>query len=86
MIIGLFWQFVLSLIIVYQENGDVKWHTIKKRIWYNKPLDPNTGEYSNRLFLWVIPFIALSFALMFIPFPDFIGSVFPFVKDLPLPL
>ncbi|MBA7703066.1 hypothetical protein ES703_111848 [subsurface metagenome] len=33
MIIGMVWQFVLSLIIVYRENGNLKWQTIRKRMW-----------------------------------------------------
>ncbi len=84
MIIGMAWQFVLSLIIVYRENGNLKWQTIRKRMWYNRPHNPKTGECNNWLFLWVIPFMALSYALMFIiPLPDVLGSIFPFLKNLP---
>ena len=84
LIIGMVWLFVLSLIIVYRENGDLKWQTIRKRMWYNRPRNPKTGESNNWLFLWVIPFMALSFALMFIiPPPDVAGSIFPFLKSLP---
>jgi len=84
MIVGMVWQFVLSLIIVYREEGNLKWQTIRKRMWYKRPRNPRTGKYNNRLFLWVIPFMVLSFTLMFIiPLPDILGSIFPFLKNLP---
>jgi membrane protease YdiL (CAAX protease family) len=83
MIIGLMWQFVLSLLIVRREYGNVKWQTIRKRMCYNKPLDPRTGKYSRWLFLWVIPFIALSYASQLVPLPDVVGTIFPFVDKLP---
>lgn len=83
MIIGLMWQFVLSLIIVYRESGNLKWQTIRKRMWYNKPRNPRTGRSNYWLFLWAIPFIALSYASELISLPDVIGTVFPFAKNLP---
>lgn len=82
MILGLIWQFVLSLIIVHKECGDIKWQTIKKRMQYNKPSNPKTGKYSYKLFWWVIPFIAFSYLSQYIPLPD-ISSVLPFINDLP---
>jgi membrane protease YdiL (CAAX protease family) len=55
--IGLIWLFVLSMIIVRQEEGDLRWSTIKRRLWLNTPRDPKTGETRRRLWLWVIPFL-----------------------------
>lgn len=83
MTVGLIWQFVLSLILVRKEMGSLSWQTIRARMWYNQPRDPKTGKPNNRLFWWVIPFVALSFGSMFIPLPDIVGSLFPFVNDLP---
>lgn len=83
MILGLVWQFILSLIIIYNETGSLKWETMKKRMWYTRPRDPKTGEERTRLYLWAIPFIALGLALMVIPLPDFLGSMFPIVNSLP---
>jgi membrane protease YdiL (CAAX protease family) len=54
--IGLIWQFVLAMIIVRQEAGDLRWTTIKRRLRLNPPLDPTTGESRWRLWLWLIPF------------------------------
>lgn len=83
MILGLVWQFVLSLIIIHNETGNLKWETMKKRMWYTMPRDPNTGEKRASLFLWAIPFIALGLALMVVPLPDFLGSTFPVINNLP---
>jgi membrane protease YdiL (CAAX protease family) len=83
MIVGLVWQFVLSLIIVYRETGELRWRTMKKRMWYTKPRDPKTGEPRTSLFLWVLPFIALSLVLQVVALPDVMGTIFPFLKTLP---
>ena len=55
--IGLIWLFVLSMIIVRQEEGDLRWATVKRRLRLNTPRDPKTGEARRRLWLWVIPFL-----------------------------
>ena len=54
---GLIWLFVLSLIIVWNEEGDLRWATIRRRLFLNAPQDPTTGKTHRRLWLWVIPFI-----------------------------
>ena len=83
MIIGLMWQFVLSLIIVRRECGNVKWQTIRRRMWYNKPRDPRTGRRSYWLFLWAIPVIALSYAAQYVHLPNIVSTIFPFADNLP---
>ena len=59
--LGLIWQFVLAMIIVYSEEGDLKWATIKERFWLNAPRDPKTGESRRKLWWWLILFIFLLF-------------------------
>lgn len=83
MIVGLVWQFVLSLIIVRSETGELSWKSMKERMWYTKPRDPKTGRKSYTLFLWAIPFLLLSLLLQFVAFPDVLGTLFPFLKTLP---
>ena len=83
MILGLVWQFVLSLIIIRGETGTLKWSVIKERMWYTRPRDPDSGEYRPTLWLWVLPFIGLSLLLQVVPMPDVIGSLFPFTNTLP---
>ncbi len=58
--VGLIWQFVLSMILVRKEEGDLSWATIKRRLRLNKPQDPTTGKTRRRLWLWVIPFLIAS--------------------------
>src|SRR3712207_4381223 len=55
--LGLVWLFVLSMIIVRREEGDLRWATIKRRLRLNTPRDPTTGRPRARLWLWVIPFL-----------------------------
>jgi uncharacterized protein len=58
MVVGMMWQFVLSLAILRRELGGLHWASIKKRIWLNVPRDPRTGKPRKVLFLWVLPAIA----------------------------
>ncbi len=57
--LGLIWLFILSLIIVYREEGDVRWTTIRRRLRLNAPRDPSTGEPRRALWLWAIPLVIL---------------------------
>jgi uncharacterized protein len=83
-IVGLIWQFVLSILILKNEGHDIKWATIKIRMKYQTPRNPKTDKSSNWLFLWVIPFILLSaFLQSGVGFPDLDSVVAPFIKGLP---
>ena len=55
--LGLIWLFALSLIIVYREEGDLRWSTVRRRLRLNTPRDPRTGELRRRLWLWAIPLV-----------------------------
>jgi membrane protease YdiL (CAAX protease family) len=57
--VGLIWLFVLSLIVVYREEGDVGWTTLQRRLRLNGPRDPRTGAPSRKLWLWAIPLVIL---------------------------
>jgi len=59
---GLVWVFVLAMLIVYREEGDLRWTTLRRRMWLNTPLDPKTGAPRRKLWWWLIPIIVLSFA------------------------
>lgn len=63
-IVGMAWQFVVSMWIVYREEGDVRWATIRRRFWLNTPRDPQTGEPRAKLFWWLVPGILLTFLIM----------------------
>jgi uncharacterized protein len=83
---GLIWLFVLSMIIVRREEGDICWTTVKGRLWLNTPRDPETGETRRRLWLWVIPFLVASviWDVAFISSADQLWlSIFPFFAEPP---
>ena len=86
LMVGLIWEIVLSMIIVRQEEGDLRWATVKRRLRLNTPRDPKTGETRRRLWLWVVPFIILFFlAAMFLaPILEPLWvSLFPFLAEPP---
>src|SRR5688572_3534067 len=55
--LGLIWLFVLSMIIVRREEGDLRWVTVKRRLRLNAPREPTTGQPRATLWLWVVPFL-----------------------------
>jgi CAAX protease family protein len=55
MVVGMMWQFVVSLAVLRHELGGLHWPALKKRIWLNLPRDPKTGKSRKLLFLWVVP-------------------------------
>jgi membrane protease YdiL (CAAX protease family) len=84
--VGMIWQFVLSMIIVRKEEGDLRWATIKRRLRLNAPQDPTTGKTRRRLWLWVIPFLIASivYDLALTPSVDKLWvSIFPFLTEPP---
>lgn len=58
--VGLVWQFVLVLVLIYREAGNLRWDTLKERLWLNVPRSPETGEGQHKLWLWVIPLVLLT--------------------------
>ena len=86
MTVGLIWQFVLSMIIVYREEGDLRWATIRRRLWLTKPRDPKTGKPRGQLWLWLIPIVFLLAASESVASPALNGvwlKVFPFLAEPP---
>jgi uncharacterized protein len=82
--VGLIWLFVLSMIIVRREEGDLRWATVKRRLRLNTPRDPKTGETRRRLWLWVIPFlIAITvYEIALKPYVDDLWvSILPFFAE-----
>lgn len=83
---GLIWLFILSMIIVRQEEGDLRWATVKWRLRLNPPRDPQTGETRRRLWLWVVPFlimIVLWEMVLAPPAGALWESIFPFLAEPP---
>jgi len=84
--LGLIWLFVLSMIIVRQEEGDLSWVTVKRRLRLDTPRDPKTGERQHRLWLWVVPAlvgIALLDVVLGSTIDNLWVSIFPFLAEPP---
>jgi membrane protease YdiL (CAAX protease family) len=73
MILGMAWQFVVSMWIVKREEGDLRWATIRRRFWLNKPRDSKTGEPKAKLFWWLVPGILLT-AFISIALVDYLNA------------
>lgn len=82
-IIGMVWQFILSLIILKTDGHKLTWSELSKRLRFVTPVHPKTGVKSSRLLLWVIPFIVLSGLLQMLRIPDIESALFPFIDNLP---
>lgn len=63
MTVGLVWEFVLAMIILYREEGNIRLGTISRRFWLNHPKSARSGETNKTLWWWLIPLILLVAAL-----------------------
>jgi membrane protease YdiL (CAAX protease family) len=74
------------MIIVYREEGDLRWATIRGRMWLNSPKDPKTGQPRGRLWLWLIPLVILAALweiVLHAPLDNLWVRVFPFLAEPP---
>jgi uncharacterized protein len=60
---GLSWQFVLSMIILYREEGNLRISTISRRFLLNHPIDAKTGKTRKSLWWWLVLLIPLTAAV-----------------------
>jgi membrane protease YdiL (CAAX protease family) len=82
--LGLVWLFVLSMIIVRREEGDLRWATVKRRLRLNAPREPSTGQSRPRLWLWVVPFLVAMVVVELVlrsAIQSAWVSVFPFLAE-----
>src|SRR5215203_731897 len=73
--VGLIWQFVLVMVLVYRERGSLRWSVLKDALWLHSPRSPKTGRVGGRLWLVLIPFVLLFAAEGAIPFLSVIPPV-----------
>jgi membrane protease YdiL (CAAX protease family) len=82
--VGLIWQFVLAMMILYREEGNIRLGTISRRFWLNHPVSARTGETKKTLWWWIIP-LTLLIALLEIVFRpaliQFWTAIFPFFAE-----
>src|SRR5215207_459473 len=84
LMMGLIWQFVLSMLILHWEEGNIRMETIRRRFWLNNPVSPKTGRKDNRLWWLLIPLVLLNIAqeLGLAPFlNDLWTKLFPFLAE-----
>jgi hypothetical protein len=84
LIAGLVWQFVLSMLILYWEEGNIRISTICGRFWLNNPVSPRTGQKDNRLWWLLIPMmlVVVALELGLRPFLiDLWTTLFPFLAE-----
>jgi uncharacterized protein len=67
--VGLIWQFVLVVLLVYRERGSLRWPVLKDALWLHSPRSPTTGRVGGRLWLVLIPALLIFTAEGFIPWP-----------------
>jgi membrane protease YdiL (CAAX protease family) len=83
-IVGLAWLFVLSMIMLRRELGTLRWSVIGKRMWYQTPRDPKTGEPKAKLLWWALPAVLLNGIVVFTPvghtLQEAILTVFPSLR------
>lgn len=82
--VGLAWQFVLSMIILHREEGNIRIETIRRRFWLNNPISPKTGLKNNRLWWLLIPYTLLVIAMEFTVGPllnDIWIKLFPLMAE-----
>lgn len=58
--VGLVWQFVLVLILIRREAGNLRWGTLRERLWLQGPRDPASGRTRRLLWLWLIPVVLVT--------------------------
>ena len=73
--VGLIWQFVLVVVLVYRERGSLRWSDLKEALWLHSPRSPKTGRVGGWLWLVVIPFVVLFAAEGAIPILSVIPPV-----------
>ena len=82
-IVGLIWVFVLSMIVLRRELGTLRWSVIRKRMWFQTPRDPKTGEPKLKLLWWALPAALLNGIVVFTiltPLQEVVLNVFPSLK------
>jgi membrane protease YdiL (CAAX protease family) len=81
---GLIWQFVLAMIILYREEGNLRLGAISRRFWLNHPVSAETGQTKKALWWWIIPLLLLYVLLEMVLNPVLVEiwlTIFPFFAD-----
>lgn len=83
--LGLLWEFILVIILMKRETGDLKLQSLKRRLWLKHPTNPITKKIDKRMYWFTLPLLALSAlnSLVISPKIDrFISGLFPILSEL----
>ncbi len=56
---GMVWQFVLVALLVWREQGTLRWSVVRDALWLRSPRSPKTGKIGGKLWWVVVPFCLL---------------------------
>jgi membrane protease YdiL (CAAX protease family) len=82
--VGLVWQFVLVMLLLYREARTWRWSILRRLLWLNAPRSLETGETRARLWWWLVPisFLTAAFDLRVKAIVDaWWVSVFPWFAE-----
>ena len=65
--VGVIWQFVLVMVMVYRERGSLRWSVLKDALWLRAPRSPRTGRVGGWLWLVLIPALLIFWVQDFVP-------------------
>ncbi len=71
---GLAWQFVLVMILVWREQGTLRWPVLRESLWLRAPRAPRTGRRGGRLWLVLLPLIVAFGAEELVPGPGVVAG------------
>jgi len=67
--VGLIWQFLLVVILIWREQRTLRWSRIRDVLWLRSPRSPPSGRQGGRVWLVVIPLLVAYAAVPFL-FPS----------------
>lgn len=82
--VGLIWQFVLAMIILYREQGNIRLSTISRRFWLNHPISAQTGKTQKSLWWWIVPLVLVTAVMELTLRPPLVKlwtTIFPFFTE-----
>jgi membrane protease YdiL (CAAX protease family) len=84
MLVGLTWQFVVTLVVLRWEMGTLTWEAVRRRLWIQNPRNPKTGERDPKLWWMIIPALAVGIgaSLLVMAWTQLIPTVLPILTPV----
>lgn len=65
--VGLAWQFVLVVWLVWREQQTLRWSVLRETLWLRAPRSPRTGRIGGRVWLVLVPLAMLFYVESLLP-------------------